>query len=192
VLEREWTFTKTTSDARKKTHEALDVIVSKIADLYDSSDGTPIYVPDTNAILANPELEEWKFGHRFTIHLTPTVLRELDEMKVHRNPDVAAKAEGVIRRIKGYRDRGGGSLRDPVPLRSGRSTLQAGAVEPNMNETLPWLDPENRDDRIIASVIETMRSHVRSPVTLVTRDLNMQNKASHAAIPYIEPPEAAK
>ena len=65
--------------------------------------------------------------------------------------------------------------------------LRSIAPEPDMRNSLPWLDP-NKDDRVLASILEVMRSHPRSPVILVTRDINMQNKAAHAAIPYVDPP----
>ena len=45
------------------------------------------------------------------------------------------------------------------------------------------------DDRLLATVVEVMRLHPHSPVTLVTRDINLQNKAEFACIPFVEPPE---
>jgi predicted ribonuclease YlaK len=58
-----------------------------------------------------------------------------------------------------------------------------------MAESLPWLDAGNRDDRFIASVIEVMRAHPRSAVVIVTRDVNLQNKAEFASLPFVEPPD---
>jgi hypothetical protein len=37
-------------------------------------------------------------------------------------------------------------------------------------------------------VIEVMRMKPRSAVLLVTRDINLQNKAEFANIPFVEPP----
>jgi predicted ribonuclease YlaK len=65
------------------------------------------------------------------------------------------------------------------------------AIEPRVADSLPWLDPSNRDDRIIASLVEAVRQHPRSPVVLVTRDVNLQNKAAFAGLPFVEPPEPA-
>jgi predicted ribonuclease YlaK len=104
------------------------------------------------------------------------------------HPSTCLTRTRLVTRIKGYRERGGGNLGAGVTLRKNLSTLRSVAPEPRMERSLPWLDPTNNDDRLIAAVVEIMRAHVRSPITLVTRDLNMQNKAAHAAIPYVEPP----
>jgi len=34
------------------------------------------------------------------------------------------------------------------------------------------------------SFVEVMREHVRTPVTLVTRDINLQNKSEYAGLPF--------
>jgi hypothetical protein len=188
------TWSKSVAEALESASAALTEIIGYVSDLYDGSEGSPIYVPDTNALLANPDLDKWRFGReRFTLLLAPLVLSELDRLKVeHRNPDVRAKADGLITRLKGYRNRADGDLRSGVTLRKDVSILRSIAPEPQMERSLSWLDATSNDDRLIATVIEVMRAHVRSPVTLVTRDLNMQNKAAHAAIPFIEPPTPAE
>ena len=115
-------------------------------------------------------------------------MSELDKLKVnHRSESVRQKTEQLIRRIKEYRRRG--PLRSGVPIVKGRVTLSAEPIEPNMDRSLPWLDPNSTDDRILASVIEVMRNSPGSPVALVTRDINLQNKAEFAAVPVLEPPE---
>ena len=176
-------------DALAEALVALDAQVGLLDRLY-GADGSPALVPDTNALLHNPALEGWQFDdvEAFTLVLAPAVVSELDRLKVeHRNESVRGKAEQLIRRLKEYRRRGG--LTQGVPLVTGRSRLLALAVEPRMEDALPWLDASNADDRIVASVLEVMRRFPRSPVALVTRDLNLQNKAEFARIPYLEPPE---
>jgi predicted ribonuclease YlaK len=37
-----------------------------------------------------------------------------------------------------------------------------------------------------------MRQHPRTPVILVTRDINLQNKAEYAGLPFVEPPDPAR
>ena len=185
-------------------HENLEEILADVATaltgqlnllrvLIGTSPGPAAYVPDTNALLFNPDLEDWSLPDvtRFRLVLLPTVVRELDRLKVeHRNPDLRQKAEGLIRRIKGYRQRG--SLTEGVPLKRPVSTLISIAVEPNMKDSLPWLDPTNDDDRILAGFLEVVRRFIDCPVILLTRDLNLQNKAEFAGLPFAEPPEPSK
>lgn len=184
------TWFRTIDEARTKVHEAFEKQKELVDRLHDSGTGKVVLVPDTNALLHNVDLDVWTFSDppTFELVLTPTVLVELDGLKMnHRNQDVREKAEGLIRRIKGYRSRG--SLADGVTLRSGVSSIRSVAEEPRMGESLPWLDPNNRDDRFIASVLEVIRSRPRSAVVIVTRDLNLQNKAEFASLPHIEPPD---
>ena len=184
------TSLNTINEAALQFQKAIDGQIALLANLYDGAEGRHIYVPDTNALLHNPNLEDWEFdvSPKFTLILIPTVLSELDQLKVnHRNDVVRQKAEGLIRRIKGYRSRG--RLAEGVPLRTNRSTLATVAVEPNIAESLPWLKADNNDDRLLAGFIEVMRAHPRCPVVLVTRDVKLQNKAEYAGLPFVEPPE---
>lgn len=177
-------------EARTRVNEALDTQAALLERLHDVGDGADIFVPDTNALLHHPDLEQWAFAGSsdFEVVLCPSVLVELDELKVnHRNADVRAKAEGLITRIKGYRARG--QLTRGVPLRKPASRIRALGTEPRMEDSLLWLDAGNRDDRFIASTIEIMRQHPRSAVTIVTRDINLQSKAELASIPFVEPPD---
>lgn len=189
VEQQRATWCESVREAKTKTLEAVDAIQRLLERLY-SIEGETIAVPDTNALLAAPAIDCWRFEgcERFTIVLMPTVLSELDELKVaHKNPDVRAKAERVIRQIKELNRRG--DLRVGVPVVAGRITARSVAVEPKVGESLPWLDPGNNDDRLLASVVEVIRRNVRAVVVLVTGDINLQNKANHARIPVVEPPE---
>jgi hypothetical protein len=58
-----------------------------------------------------------------------------------------------------------------------------------MGCSLPWLDPSNADDKILAAFIEVMRLRTAHPGFIVTRDINLQNKAEFARLPFLEPPE---
>jgi hypothetical protein len=172
--------------------QALGEQVALVTNLFDATGAEAVYVPDTNALLYNPQLEDWTFpdAPRFTVVLLPTVLGELDQLKVnHRNEDVRRKAEGLITRLKGYRSRG--RLTEGVPLKKGTSDLVTVAEEPDFQASLPWLDPANNDDRALASLVEVMRKYPHSLVVLVTRDINLQNKAEAAGLPFDEPPAVA-
>lgn len=180
------------------TREALDSAVAALMDelnlvryLYDSSSDDVLYVPDTNALLYNPHLDRWGFddASSFTLVMTPTVLAELDLLKVqHRAEAVRVKAESLISQMKEFRRRG--RLTEGVTLVKGKSTVLAIAVEPKMDKSLPWLDSTNADDRFLAGVIEVMRLHSRHAVLAVSRDINLQNKLEFARIPFVEPPES--
>jgi len=177
-------------EARKGVEKRFAEMKRILAPLLKGDGGVPLLVPDTNALLYDPRLEDWEFSEfpEFDLVILPTVLAELDDLKMnYRRESVRDKAEQLIRRIKGYRSRG--RLTDGVPLRKGRSTIRAMAVEPRPDTALSWLRWDSADDRILSSVLEIMRTSPARPVVLVTRDLNLQNKAEFATIPYSEPPE---
>lgn len=177
----------TTDEARAAVAKAVQQVAEAVGHLHDPLDSSLLLVPDTNALIHGRDLDGWESPSfpEFAIVLVPMVLSELDDLKTrNRDPKIQQRAREVIRRIKRYRDLG--SLSEGVPIVPGRSRLLAAATEPRVPETLPWLDAMVPDDRFIASVIEVMRRHSRSAVVLVTRDINMQNKAAFARLPFLE------
>ena len=183
----------TKDEAFAAVQRRLEDMVAAVNDLYDASEGSSIVVPDTNALLYNPDLEAWRFDDlpQFTVALVPEVLRELDSLKIdHKNPNIRERAESIIRRIGEYGRRG--RLDQGVPLKKGLSQVRSIALEPRVKQALSWLDPAKPDDRVLASFIEIMRSHPRSVVVLVTRDINLRNKAVFAQLPVWFPPEKAE
>lgn len=172
-------------NVKKNFKDIADVINNQY---YDDGKRN-IIVPDTNALLTNPNIEDWKFDKikEFELILLPTVLQELDKLKInHRNQDLRDKATTLIKKIKEYRHRG--KLTSGVKLR-GNNIIRAVAVEPKMDKTLSWLDPLNNDDRIVASFIEVCRENISASVILITSDINVQNKAEFSLLPFEEPPE---
>lgn len=189
IEQQGWPSRNAFAEARR----GIDRQVTLMAALAGDGKASVLLVPDTNALLWAPALEAWEWAEfpRFTMVIVPTVPRELDSLKInHRNEDVRNKAERLIRQLNEYRRRG--DVTRGVPLLSGRSELRACPVEPNVRETLPWLDPDNDDDRLLASAIEVMRANLNSPVVIVTRDVNLSVKADHARIPVLEPPESGR
>ena len=168
---------RTSDEAVNGVRTAVARTLDELANLYDPTEGEVMLLPDTNALIASPALQDWRFRvfPKFNILLVPTVLSELDAHSYgHRNEDVRRKARKVIRQVKEYRRRG--SLADGVDLVAGSTRLFATAVEPRVSDALPWLDATSMDDRILASLVEAVRTHPRSVVALVTGDINLQNK----------------
>lgn len=161
---------------------------SAILDILDSeASGEIIVIPDTNSLVGTPDPSHYRAlagSDSFVLLLLPTVLSELDELKnLHRNPDFREKAKKVITRVKGWRTQG--SLRDGVIV-DRTITVRAIANEPDMKNALSWLDPNIRDDRILASVLEVQSSYPTAKVVLVTGDINLLNKADAARIQHAE------
>ncbi|EMJ87257.1 PIN domain-containing protein [Leptospira meyeri] len=156
--------------------------------LYENKEAT-ILVPDTNSLIIQQNFDTYKTlaGDLITILLIPTVFSELDKLKItHREEEFRKKIKKIINQIKGYRSQG--SLSEGVTIFK-TVTIKAIAKEPNFNLTLSWLDKENNDDRIIASILEYQIENPANKVYLVTADINLQNKAELARIPFFEPPE---
>jgi len=183
------TWYKNITDVYNEINDAINKILLIINDLYNVPNMQNIFIPDTNALIQNPNIDAWLFEDKpFTVLLIPTILSELDKLKIeHRNPDVKEKAKSVINRIKGFRNRG--SMFEGVILKKGISYLKSIAVEPNFMNTLNWLDEKNNDDRFIATYFEIFRSYPSYNVSIVTSDINLQNKADFSLIPFVEPPE---
>jgi len=128
--------------------------------------------PDTNALLITSEPARYadvvdSLCFRFII--VPTVLAELDELKRTRSAQsVGEKAEKAIRIIKGFRRQG--SVLDGVTVAK-TITVQMIPTEPRIADLPSWLDPDNKDDRIIASALEIQCAQPSATVVLVTDDM---------------------
>lgn len=158
-------------DAAARLHAVVAVLSAGSAD-------DLILIPDTNALLASADPAAYRgiaAADAFQLLLLPTVLSELEKLKMlHRNPEVRDKAKRVVTRIKGWRTQG--------PLLEGvrvdrTITVRAVHNEPKVADSLSWLDADNEDDRIIASVLDIQATSPSAHVVLVTGDINLQNKA---------------
>ncbi len=156
--------------------------------LLDEVEGVFV-IPDTNALIGCPDPKSYRTiagRDSFTILLLPTVLAELDRLKLTaRDPGLREKVKKLIRRIKGWR--GQGSLISGVTLYK-TITVRAIPHEPRVEESLGWLDETNNDDRIIAAVLEVQSAFPTKEIVLVTSDINLQNKAEAAQVPCAETP----
>jgi hypothetical protein len=138
-------------------------------------------IPDTNSIVQFPDPNSYKKisqTDKFIFIIPPTIIRELESHKMfHKNEAFRDKAKSVITRLKGYRNQG--DVLDGVTVNKS-ITVKMVATEPNFEKTLKWLDPNNNDDRIIASILEIQIDNPSDIVILVTNDINLQNKAQLA------------
>lgn len=139
--------------------------------------GGRLLVPDTNAVIWQPDLTTWDIGPA-TLVLLPTVIVELDELKM-RQGDVGLKAEKAIRVLNEMERRGDTFL--GVKL-SGRGRLRELPVDPPLPVRPPWLAADNADDRILAGALGIALDDLAADVVLVTRDRNMRNKARLAGL----------
>jgi hypothetical protein len=145
---------------------------------------TTMVVPDTNALLHNPALEEWALGEEPVCIVTvQQVTSELDLKKGSHNEKVAAKAESLIRRFKEYSRRG--DTFAGVKLAAGK-TFREVPLTPDMTRMPASLDPDHADDRILAAALHLAATHLSSRVVLITRDRNLQNKARFARLPAVD------
>ena len=189
ILQNDMTSEKSIPHVIETINENIKNIVLVLKQLFPIENQIPILIPDTNALYFNTEIEEWTFKNiqKFTIILTPSVLRDLDKHKMeHKNENIRDKAASLINKIKEYRRRG--KLIDGVVITKDKIDLISIATEPNFEFTLKWLDEKNEDDRLIAETLEIMRSYCNRPVILVTADINLQNKCDVADLIYLEPP----
>jgi hypothetical protein len=189
ALHTDWGTEPTFDGNQKRLAERLGVFRSL---LRAGSDGQDQYIliPDTNSLIKSAEPQHYRnivSSAPFTFVLVPTVLSELDGLKRSREgQSVGEKAEKAIRIIKGMRNQG--------PTRIGVTvdktmTVRMIATEPQFGKLPSWLDPSNRDDRILASALEIQFDDPSKTAILVTGDMNLQNKAEMAFLPYAEPPE---
>lgn len=183
----DWGIPNTIAEAKSHFETQIQFFHDTLS-LYANSGYTEIVViPDTNALIQKPDPREYKqmtSSEKLTIIFLPTVLSELDELKIKSsNPDFKKKVKSVITRLKGYRKQG--NLIDGVTVEK-TIKLKMVASEPNFARTLTWLDRENNDDRIIASALEIQRDNPASAVCLVTSDINLQNKTEMARLSYLD------
>lgn len=188
-LETNWSLKPLPEENERTFLITLEPFRRQLAVLNSVSIRPVFIVPDTNSLTSAPDPTKYQSiagTPSFIFLLLPAVLGELDKLKYQaRNEKYQEKVAATIRRVKGWRDQG--RLLDGVTVNK-RITVRAIAQEPRFNHALPWLDPENVDDRIIASVFEVQRLQPSSLVVLVTGDINLQTKAEAAGIPWAEVP----
>jgi len=164
--------------------------LQRLVDLAVHGPGELLAVPDTNVLLRDPNVATYGTvldTDAYTVVLLPAVLAELDMLKDRgRTPEVRDAAARGVRRVKGLRGRG--SLRDGVTV-EGKVRLRAEHRDVDPQQILGWLDATVPDDRILGAALDIQGRVPASVVVLVTTDLNLQNKAAVAGMPFVDPGE---
>ena len=188
-LQSDWGTAATIEENRTMLAEKINKLHTLLQQ-HASEQAETVLIPDTNALLKSANPAEYSIiadAIGFRIVIVPTVLAELDGLKRARaGQALGEKAERAIRVIKGLRRQG--SVLEGVTVAK-TITVQMIATEPRMAELPSWLDAGNQDDRIVGSVLEVQCAQPSAMVVLVTDDMNLQNKAEMAFIPWAEPPE---
>jgi hypothetical protein len=186
-LQSNWSLHDDMAQNLSDFNNAAKDILDLMAIFSSAPEGETIIVPDTNSLLKCNDPVSYRAAINqgtFTFILLPTVLCELDNLKIlHRNPEVREKAEKAITRIKGWKNQG--------PLSKGVKVdntikVKTEHKEPDMENTLPWLDKTVSDDRIIASVLQIQAENATCAVHLITNDINLLNKAEAAFVSAID------
>jgi hypothetical protein len=184
------TWKDTPQDAVQALNDSCNTIEKLLSQYFGQGKSGVFAIPDTNALIASPNLEKWQFDgiKLFTLLLTPTVLAEIDLLKVnHKSEEVRKKAKALANKFFDYASRG--DLAAGLTMVNNKILVKCIATEPKMAESLRWLEPTNADDRFLASTIEIMRENLSATYFIVTDDINMLNKANFASIPWRRTPE---
>ena len=192
--ESDWEIPETIEEAKEVFREKIRAF-DDLIDVASSGvkTGEYILVPDTNALIAAPDLSRYSEvigSDKFRVVVLPTIMSELETLKF-KNIDlgVREKVKSAIRYLKGLRNQG-----DPlIGVRIGKDiTVCWEPREPDLANSLRWLKAHVADDHIVAGVIEIQRDNPDALVVLVTSDVGLQNKAVLAGISFTEPPEDLK
>lgn len=155
--------------------------------------GTDIFAAaDTNALTEEPDVTRYRgvLGtDRFVFLLLPTILGELDKLKVTARPEYRSRVDAAIRRIRGWEEQG--DLNAGVVVDKS-ITVRAIAREPDFSSTVSWLDSTNADDRFLASSLEVQRTFPSGCVVVVSSDLNLRNKAAALGLQRAFPPQRSE
>lgn len=168
-------------DLGKKDFREQTQVFKDFLELLNDGERSTLVIPDTNSLIQYPDPVSYQKitkTEKFIFVILPTVLSELDKLKViHRDDDFRKKVTSVIKRLKGFRKQG--YILDGVTVNK-TIKVKMIATEPDFEKTLNWLDPNNNDDRIIANALELQIRKPSDEVIFVSSDLNFQNKAELA------------
>jgi hypothetical protein len=155
-----------------------------VAGRFPEPSGKVYLVPDTNALIRSPSLASWNFEDisSFVLLLTPTVLEELDKLKVSEKLELKEKAKSLVRQLKDFFGRG--DAVQGVTIVKGRITLMT--ITSKAEEVM--FNNGNPDNQILGYMSAWMQRNLSEKLALVTDDINMMNKAVILGLPFIQAP----
>ncbi|MBP2636957.1 MAG: putative ATPase related to phosphate starvation-inducible protein PhoH [Firmicutes bacterium] len=162
---------------------ALDLQLQIVSAAYEILDSQCLIIPDIAALVANPEIEEWKFEgiESFKLLLLPTIVNELDE-----NTTNTMQVKNKIKnKILEYAKQG--NIAVGVNINGNNVIKFAGNIK-EIKETLPELDVHNQLDQLLAAYFEFVRTNPHSQVLLITNNPALQERARVAKVSYLTAP----
>lgn len=147
--------------------KAIDRQFRLIFEAYKVTDDYCLIIPDVDTLITNPEIEKWKFEKvdRFKILLLPTVESELKKATKNNN-----------------------QVKNKVLQYAEQNIINSLSSLDRLEKTLPWIDLNNINDKVIASYFEIIKVKPHSLVVLMTNNSELQEKAHLSYVPYIVPP----
>lgn len=157
--------------------KSMDLLFDLVSLAYQVTEDYCLMIPDSRALLANPEFEKWTFEgiEKFKILLLPVIANELDK---------APANDEIKNKILDYTKRG--NLLDGVKINEKNSIQFVSDLQ--VEKTLSWLDLSDHYDSVIAAYLEIVKANPHTRVILVTKDASLAEKASSINVPHMKPP----
>ena len=166
-----------------------DKFIEFLDQITSANDTNPIFIIDTSAIVDCPDVSQMSKLINVitaTFIFPSTTISELDNLKTgKKDENFRRKLTTAINNLSEMTKMG--NILDGIGLPNG-IIVKMLAAEPDFSTLPQWLDPSINDDRIVASAIELQRNSPKSIITILTNDINMQNKGSLAGIPVMKVP----
>ncbi|SMD09763.1 PIN domain-containing protein [Sporomusa malonica] len=163
--------------------KAIDQQFNLIATSYEVTDDYCLIIPDSSTLIANSEIDKWKFEEidRFKIMLLPTVVDELEKAITNNDP-VRNKHKNKILEYTKL-----GNIIDGVKINEHNIIKLVDELQ-KTEKTLSWLDINNNYDVVIASYFEIVKANPHSQVILITNNPSLREKALSSNVTHIKPP----
>lgn len=165
--------------------KAVSYQVNLLSASYEITADRYLIVPDGEALLANPDIENWTFSgiETFNLILLSIVAAEVEQV-IAKNNSLRNKGKNLIQKIKEYVKRG--NIKEGVMLAEKNMISYIDIQEGD--KTLPWIHSHDRRDRILAAYFQVVRANPHSQVILVTNDAKLQEKALFSRALFLNSP----